>query len=391
MGTYFQSSQFKEKNSMFELVIESLPYPFYVIDAKNYKILLANSAAGLLGKVTETTTCYELTHNRMKPCEGTEHKCPLTEVLRTKKPVIVEHIHYDANGNPKNYEIHAFPIFDQKGEIRQMIEYSLDITERKQAEESLQQLRDDLENQVKVRTAELSVANKELLKEIRERKAVEKELHRMASEMTLAEEKQRRQIAADLHDGIGQSLAMFQIRFSEAAHTVQDKSLQSLLNDLCTTLEGIIQDSRTLTFKISPPLLYEIGLEAALEWLADEIQKEHKIEVFFKDDEKNKPLDEDKRTIIFRTVREVLFNSIKHARATRIDVSVKGTGKKLKIEIKDDGIGFDPAKLKTQSVRKHSMGILSLKERLDHLDCTFHFYSKPDKGTRVMITAPLQP
>lgn len=126
----------RQQNEFLNHVLESLPHPFYVLDAKDYTIKMANSAAAL-GELTEFTTCYALTHRRSLPCNGSEHACPLQMVKKTKKPVIVEHIHFDREGNPKNVEVHGYPIFDEHGNVVQMIEYSLDITERKKMEEEL--------------------------------------------------------------------------------------------------------------------------------------------------------------------------------------------------------------------------------------------------------------
>jgi len=115
-------------------VIDSLPHPFMVIDAGDYTIKLANSAASS-GRSEKTLTCYALSHKSDKPCEGTEHACPLEQVRKTKKPVSLEHIHYDKAGNPRNIEVHGYPVTDDQGNIIQMIEYNFDITERRQAEE----------------------------------------------------------------------------------------------------------------------------------------------------------------------------------------------------------------------------------------------------------------
>jgi signal transduction histidine kinase len=125
------------QNQFFHQVLESLTHPFYVLDAKDYTIVVANSAARL-GNLAAKPTCYALTHRRGTPCDGSEHTCPLQEVKRTKQPVIVEHTHYDKDGNPRDMEVHAYPIFDENGEVAQMIEYSLDITERKKLEEKIQ-------------------------------------------------------------------------------------------------------------------------------------------------------------------------------------------------------------------------------------------------------------
>jgi PAS domain S-box-containing protein len=119
-------------------VFESLSHPFYVIDASDYTIKMANSAA-VGDELPATANCYKLLHNQEKPCSSAGYLCPLEEVKRTKKKVMTEHVHTDDHGNSTAYEVHAYPIFDHRGDVTQMIEYTLDITERKQFEQTLQQ------------------------------------------------------------------------------------------------------------------------------------------------------------------------------------------------------------------------------------------------------------
>jgi PAS domain S-box-containing protein len=126
----------KQKTEFLNLVLESLPHPFYVIDAFDYTIKVANYAAHL-GRLSKETTCYALTHRSDKPCGSEGHPCPLEQLKKTKQPVTVEHIHYDKDGNPRNVEVHAYPIFDSEGNVSRIIESSMDITERKRAEEEL--------------------------------------------------------------------------------------------------------------------------------------------------------------------------------------------------------------------------------------------------------------
>jgi len=128
----------RQQNEFLNTILESLTHPFFVIDANDYTIKIANSAAKA-GNLSPNLTCYALGHKRDKPCGSTEHPCPLEEVKRSKKPVVVEHIHYDADGNARNVEVHGYPIFDTEGNVTQMIEYCLDITERKRAEEKIRQ------------------------------------------------------------------------------------------------------------------------------------------------------------------------------------------------------------------------------------------------------------
>jgi len=149
--------EIKKQGEFLNSAIESLNHPFYVIDADNYTIKMANSAARI-DSLTEEPTCYALTHKNNEPCGGAEHICPLEEIKKTKEPVIVEHIHYDKDGNSRIVEVHGFPIFDNLGNVIQMIEYTLDITERKQAEDALRQAHSELA----ANAAQLREANAEL-------------------------------------------------------------------------------------------------------------------------------------------------------------------------------------------------------------------------------------
>lgn len=114
-------------------IINSLSHPFLVVDANNYNIILANDAAAKNNR-TLAKTCYEMSHNGKEPCNEPGQKCPLAMVKKTKKMVMVEHTHQDGSGNSIDVEVQCFPLFDDKGEVVQVIEYSYDISERKRAE-----------------------------------------------------------------------------------------------------------------------------------------------------------------------------------------------------------------------------------------------------------------
>ncbi|MBM4350476.1 MAG: PAS domain S-box protein [Deltaproteobacteria bacterium] len=130
-GEILRQKEFLEK------VLESLTHPFYVLDANHYTIVMSNSAAQLNGLSGENT-CYSITHKTDKPCGTAECSCPLEAVKETKKPVTVEHTHYDGDGNPRIFEVHGYPILDENGNVIQMVENCIDITDRKRAEEALQ-------------------------------------------------------------------------------------------------------------------------------------------------------------------------------------------------------------------------------------------------------------
>ncbi|MBI5251031.1 MAG: PAS domain S-box protein [Desulfomonile tiedjei] len=128
----------REQNQFLNSLLESVTHPFYVLDAKNYKVLLANSAARRTFSV-DGLTCYSLTHGRNEPCDRSEYPCPLEEVKKTGKPVTVEHTHYDRSGAPRDVEIFAYPILDDDGQVSRIIEYAVDLSERKRTEKALKE------------------------------------------------------------------------------------------------------------------------------------------------------------------------------------------------------------------------------------------------------------
>ncbi len=137
------------KNFAFlESVLNAFDEPFYVIRVADYSIVLANQAARTLGVDTTTAqphTCYALTHKRDTPCAGTEHPCPMKQVVQARQPFVVEHIHYKSDGTPYYAEVHGYPLYNTQGEVEYMVEYSIDITERKAAEDRLRLLQRALE------------------------------------------------------------------------------------------------------------------------------------------------------------------------------------------------------------------------------------------------------
>ncbi len=129
--------KFRQQHAFLQTTLEALSHPFYVIDAATYQVIMANSAAHF-GSLSDGACCYTLTHQQDAPCSGSEHPCPLVEVIRTQKAVVLEHIHYTSEGKKQYVEVHGFPIFDKDGHVVQLIEYTLDITGRKEAEQALE-------------------------------------------------------------------------------------------------------------------------------------------------------------------------------------------------------------------------------------------------------------
>ncbi len=131
--------QIRQQNIFLSAVINALPHPLYVIDADTHLVKLANASA-CRGQLRAGLTCHKLSHNSIYPCLGKDHPCPIEKVRKTRKPAVVEHIHCSSDGTSRNVEVHCSPILDKKGNIVQLIEYTIDISERKLAEQQLEYL-----------------------------------------------------------------------------------------------------------------------------------------------------------------------------------------------------------------------------------------------------------
>ncbi len=141
---YYQRKQaqaaLQAQKEYLQKVIDAVQSPFYVVDVHDYRIRLANRAARELGLTEEKVTCYALTHRRSEPCSGDEHPCPLQHVRFSREPYNTEHIHYHPDGSIYYAEVRGYPLFDDQGNVIQMVEYSMDITERKRAEAEIRKL-----------------------------------------------------------------------------------------------------------------------------------------------------------------------------------------------------------------------------------------------------------
>ena len=130
---------------LLRIALEALPHPFYVVNVSDYTIALANGAARRLGMRGGAGTCHALSHHSAVPCSSADHPCPLVEVRRTGAPVVVEHQHFDADQNLRDVEVHGYPIFDDAGQLVQLVEYCIDISARKKLERERLRVTEELQ------------------------------------------------------------------------------------------------------------------------------------------------------------------------------------------------------------------------------------------------------
>ena len=219
----------------------------------------------------------------------------------------------------------------------------------------------------------------------------QKKLKSLASQLSLIEERERHRLATELHDQIGQSLVISKMKLDSLRYSVSSSESAEVLEEVSDCLGQIIQDTRTLTFDLSSPILYELGFEAAVaEWLTERIQKKHGIATELEDDGQPKPLNDDIRAFLFRDVRELLINVVRHANANSVKVSIRKVGEQICVSVEDDGRGFNVEDIAVIAARKGGFGLFSIRERLEQLWGQFEIESEPGRGTKVTMMAPLK-
>lgn len=219
--------------------------------------------------------------------------------------------------------------------------------------------------------------------------AYQRNLRSLASRLSLAEERERRRIAMEVHDRISQTLVSCQMKLGELGESGLAAGLTPRLQEIQALVSQATEEMRSLTFEISSPLLYEIGLEAAVERLAEQMQARHNIACSFEGDNRAKPVPDDVRVLLFQTVRELLMNIVKHARASRAWVSIKRMNNNLCITVADNGAGFGKAEI-ARTWRHGGFGLFSARERLQYIGGQMSIESEPGRGTTVTLTAPLK-
>ena len=245
------------------------------------------------------------------------------------------------------------------------IAFVTDISARKRDEEALQRSHAELER----RTVQLS---------------------RLASQLTVAEQSARKQLAGMLHDGLQQLLFSAGITLDQAVKAKSQEDQAGFLQKARADVKEAMEAARTLSVNLFPSVLHVGGLPAALTWLAKRTREQYAVVVGVTADPRANPEASDVRILLFEGVRELLFNAVKHAHVDRVDVNLLlGPGDTIHIQVSDEGVGFDPAvTLHHKNQHQVGLGLFSIQERLALLGGHLHIQSAPGKGARFSMTLP---
>jgi two-component system, NarL family, sensor histidine kinase UhpB len=229
---------------------------------------------------------------------------------------------------------------------------------------------------------DLKIAEQEL-------RASSERLQHLSRQLLATQEAERRSIARELHDEIGQGLTAAIISLQIALQNPASAVVASDVQDSLKLLETTLRQVRNMSVDLRPAILDDLGLASALKWYIDRVARRSGVKIHLVLDPLPAQLPPELATVCFRVVQEALTNVVRHARASRVDVAVKRVGQMLHLSIRDDGAGFDVAAARQHAQSGGSLGMLSMEERVTLVGGTFTVAAATGRGTRIDAALPL--
>jgi PAS domain S-box-containing protein len=300
---------------------------------------------------------YQLFHPEGTPMPHSES--PTAEVLRTGVPVWNREL---VIGRPDGTRvpvlINVVPLRDADGLMIGAVSCFQDITERKQAEEKLHESNDRLQL--------------------------------MSRRLVQSQETERRHIARELHDEVGQTLTVAEMNLQAVLQSPRAASLTRRVQESIQAVERVLEQVRDLSLSLRPSMLDDLGLEPALRWYTSRQATLAGLQAEFRSDALEGRLDPAIETACFRVAQEALTNVVRHARARAVVVEMRKQDGRLHLFVRDDGVGFDVAGRREQAALGASLGLLSMEERATLADGGLECKSAPGQGTEVHAWFPLK-
>ncbi|MBF0548040.1 MAG: hypothetical protein HQM08_26620 [Candidatus Riflebacteria bacterium] len=263
--------------------------------------------------------------------------------------------------------------------------------------QKLEKSNQELEKLLSAANSELEKIQITLFKKRREKsrnerkvKLYQKKLRHLISKQAQIEERERKIIAADLHDHLGQALAWLKTKVVQLHGEAIFYGLDHQVDEIGKLVNQIIKYTRGLTSEISPSALYELGLQPGIEWLADWFKQKYKLNISLQFIGQSFTIQEKIAGIIFRAIRELLMNIVKHSGTLEADVHLIWQKDRVLVEIIDKGKGFEKVELKRKIWEEQCFGLFNLKEQFRQIEGSVELISNSGKGVHAVCTVPIK-
>lgn len=297
-------------------------------------------------------------HFDMYPSDAVEI---FEEVVRTGEPYSAKSAPFEYAKNPERgityWDWSLVPVKDEDGAVEMLVLSMRDVTEQERANKEIRRRQDDLRE--------------------------------LAAELSRTEQEERRRIASQLHDNLGQILTLMKMKLGELGEVVDDEA-GPMLNDLQELVTEATGFTRSMQFDLSPPILYELGLEPGVEWLDEQFEERHDLTVNTEISGSPTRLDQDLQIMLFQAVQELLNNVVNHAEAQTATVVLQSNDMHTRVQVHDDGKGFNPDEVHLAPREDHGYGLFNISERIRHAGGTVEIASEPGNGTTVELMVPTE-
>lgn len=375
----------REQEKKYRLMMEAMHDPVYICSAE-YRVLYMNPAMiERTGRNAVGEVCHRVIHQREEICDW----CVNHKIQRG------EYAEYEvvSSVDGRFYNVAQCPIFHLGGKIDKMV-ILRDMTRYKEIEEKLSNSRDELEKHVDERTRMLKETNARLTREIDGHKVTENALQRsekrlrgLSRRLMSSQEEERRLIAMELHDGIGQTLSAIKFKVENGLQEMSGKSPEEcieLQGPVVSMVQEAVEEVRRICKNLRPPILDDLGIVATISWFCREFEKVYgniRVEKEILLDEK--AVSGEFKTSIFRVLQEAFNNIVKHSGADRVRVVLKKDDERIVLLVEDNGRGFDVEAVQGSKDPADGMGLAGMKERTTLSGGSFEIESVPGEGARI--------
>jgi len=381
--------ELRDSEERFRDLYENAPNAYFSISARNGSILRCNAAAlHLLGYNRDSLT-------KMKAFDlyaDTPHGKPKAKIIfeRFRGGESIRDVEMEMkrkDGQPIWISLTVEPVRDGNGHVIESRSMVMDISERKRAEEALQKANAVLEQRVEERTADLK-------EEIREREQAEKALREsegrlrsLSSQLLAAQENERKRIALELHDSLGQTLSALKFSVENSLRHIEDSNLNACavaLSNVVPMIQESIGEVRKIAMDLRPSILDDLGILSTISWFCREFQSIYSgIHIDQEIDVEEEAVPKALKITVYRIVQEALNNVAKHSKADRVQLFLKQRGRMIELAIQDNGRGFDPDEMLSVESSQRGLGLISMRERTELSGGSFSIESGGETGTVV--------